>query len=469
MFYALSDFFSPVSLRALAAFFTALLIALACGSRLIEFLHHHQSKGQPIREDGPQSHLLTKKGTPTMGGLLILGSCIFSTLLWADLNNYFIWISLLVLLIYGTTGFVDDYVKVTKQTANAMTARMKLVLQFSTALIASAVISYATPEAYRYSLTIPYFRDLALNLCWFYIPFAMIVIAGASNAVNLSDGLDGLASGLLICSFAVFMLIAYTCGTAVAPHFTGFVDDYVKVTKQTANAMTARMKLVLQFSTALIASAVISYATPEAYRYSLTIPYFRDLALNLCWFYIPFAMIVIAGASNAVNLSDGLDGLASGLLICSFAVFMLIAYTCGTAVAPHFTAFVIPAAGEITVLCAAVIGCCLGFLWFNAPKAKVFMGDTGSLALGALLGTVAVMTKHEILLAIVGGVFVMETVSVMIQVAYFKKTGGKRFFKMAPVHHHFEQLGWPETTVVIRFWIMAFILAVLGLASLLTL
>ena len=307
MFYALSDFFSPVSLRALAAFFTALLIALACGSRLIEFLHHHQSKGQPIREDGPQSHLLTKKGTPTMGGLLILGGCIFSTLLWADLNNYFIWISLLVLLIYGTTGFVDDYVKVTKQTANAMTARMKLVLQFSTALIAS------------------------------------------------------------------------------------------------------------------------------------------------------------------VNLSDGLDGLASGLLICSFAVFMLIAYTCGTAVAPHFTAFVIPAAGEITVLCAAVIGGCLGFLWFNAPKAKVFMGDTGSLALGALLGTVAVMTKHEILLAIVGGVFVMETVSVMIQVAYFKKTGGKRFFKMAPVHHHFEQLGWPETTVVIRFWIMAFILAVLGLASLLTL
>lgn len=216
MFYALSDFFSPVSLRALAAFFTALLIALACGSRLIEFLHHHQSKGQPIREDGPQSHLLTKKGTPTMGGLLILGSCIFSTLLWADLNNYFIWISLLVLLIYGTTGFVDDYVKVTKQTANAMTARMKLVLQFSTALIASAVISYATPEAYRYSLTIPYFRDLALNLCWFYIPFAMIVITGASNAVNLSDGLDGLASGLLICSFAVFMLIAYTCGTAVS-------------------------------------------------------------------------------------------------------------------------------------------------------------------------------------------------------------------------------------------------------------
>ena len=248
---------------------------------------------------------------------------------------------------------------------------------------------------------------------------------------------------------------------------TGFVDDYVKVTKQTSNAMTAKMKLVLQFSTALIAVGVISYATPEPYRYSLTIPYFKDLALNLCWFYIPFAMIVIAGASNAVNLTDGLDGLASGLLILSFGAFLIFAYTCGTAIAPEFTAFVIPSAGEICVLCAAVIGGCLGFLWFNAPKAQVFMGDTGSLSLGALLGTIAVMTKHEILLAIVGGVFVMETISVMIQVAYFKKTGGKRFFKMAPIHHHFEQSGWPETTVTIRFWIIGFILAALGLCSLL--
>lgn len=352
MFYALFDFFNPVSLRALAAFFTALIIALIWGSSLIDFLHHHQTKGQPIREDGPQSHLLTKKGTPTMGGLLILGSTFLATLLWANLHNYFVWIGLLVLLIYGTTGFIDDYVKITKQTANAMTAKMKLILQFTTALIAVAVISYATPEAYRYSLTLPYFKNVAINLFWFYIPFAMIVIAGTSNAVNLSDGLDGLAAGLLICSFAVFMLVAYTFGTPIAP---------------------------------------------------------------------------------------------------------------------HFTAFIIPAAGEITVLCAAVIGGCLGFLWYNAPKAKIFMGDTGSLALGALLGTVAVMTKHEILLAIVGGVFVMETISVMIQVAYFKKTGGKRFFKMAPIHHHFEQLGWPETTVVIRFWIIAFVLAIIGLASLLTL
>ncbi len=350
MLYALLTSADTLIIRAIAAFFIALGLSLIFGERLINFLHHHQSKGQPIREDGPQSHLLTKKGTPTMGGLLILGTTTLATLLCANLQNPFIWICLLVLLIYGTTGFIDDYVKVTKQTSNAMTAKMKLVLQFSTALIAVGVISYATSEPYRYSLTIPYFKDLALNLCWFYIPFAMIVIAGASNAVNLTDGLDGLASGLLILSFGAFLIFAYTCGTAIAP---------------------------------------------------------------------------------------------------------------------EFTAFVIPSAGEICVLCAAVIGGCLGFLWFNAPKAQVFMGDTGSLSLGALLGTIAVMTKHEILLAIVGGVFVMETISVMIQVAYFKKTGGKRFFKMAPIHHHFEQSGWPETTVTIRFWIIGFILAALGLCSLL--
>jgi len=352
MFYALFDIFSSLTVRSLSAFFTALVLALLCGSPLIAFLHRHQSNGQPIREDGPQSHLLTKKGTPTMGGLLILGSVMASTLLWANLTNLFVWTGLLVLLIYGTTGFIDDYVKVTKQTANAMTARMKLLLQFTTALIAVCVISYATPENYRYTLTFPYFQNIALNLFWFYIPFAMIVIAGASNAVNLSDGLDGLAAGLLICSFSVFTLVAYICGAET-------------------------------------------------------------------------------------TLQD--------------------------------TIFVIPEAGEITVLCAAVIGGCLGFLWYNAPKARIFMGDTGSLSLGALLGTVAVMTKHEILLAVVGGVFVMETVSVMIQVAYFRKTGGKRFFKMAPLHHHFEQSGWPETTVVIRFWIIALLLAIIGLTTLLPL
>ena len=348
MLLYLSDFFNAVPLRGFLAFFLALILALSFGGKLINFLHHHQAKGQPIREDGPQSHLLTKKGTPTMGGLLILGSAIISMLICADLHNSFVWISILVLLVYGLTGFVDDYVKVTKQTANAMTAKMKLFLQFTTALVAVWVISQATPENSRFELTFPWFKNFALNLSWFYIPFAMVVIAGASNAVNLSDGLDGLAAGLLVVSFMVFAIVAYLCGTEFAPLF---------------NIMP------------------------------------------------------------------------------------------------------IPHTAEITIVCAAVIGGCVGFLWFNAPPAKVFMGDTGSLALGALLGTISVMTKHEILLAVVGGVFVIEALSVMIQVAYFKKTGGKRFFKMAPIHHHFEQLGWKETTVVIRFWIIAFILGLLGLTT----
>ncbi len=344
------DYFNTLTARGVMAFFVALILSLSFGERLIDFLHHHQSKGQPIREDGPQSHLLTKKGTPTMGGILILGSGIITALICTNLNNLFVWIAILVLVVYGLTGFVDDYMKVKKQTANAMTARMKLFLQFTTALAAVLVISYATPENQRYNLNIPYFRNLAINLCWFYIPFAMIVITGASNAVNLNDGLDGLASGLSICAFLVFMIIAYICGTDIAKYF---------------------------------------YITP------------------------------------------------------------------------------IPQSGEIAVLCSGIIGSLLGFLWFNAPKAKVFMGDTGSLALGALLGTIAVMTKHEILLAIVGGVFVMEALSVIIQVFWFKKTG-KRFFKMAPIHHHFEQLGWSEVNVVVRFWIIGFILAVIGLTSLMT-
>ena len=254
-----------------------------------------------------------------MGGLLILGSAIAGMLLFADLHNSFVWISILVLLVYGLTGFADDYVKVTKQTANAMTAKMKLFLQFTTALAAVWVITQSAPETGRFELTFP----------WFH----------------------GLASGLLIVSFLVFAVIAYACGTE----------------------MSAAVGL-----------------TPVAHS------------------------------------------------------------------------------AEIVVVCAAVVGGCVGFLWFNAPPARVFMGDTGSLALGALLGTVSVMTRHEILLAVVGGVFVVEALSVMIQVAYFRKTG-RRFFKMAPVHHHFEQLGWKETTVVTRFWIAAFILGVLGLTSLIVL
>ena len=334
---------TAVYLRMFLAFMTAVACSFLFGNRLIEVLHHHQAHGQPIREDGPQTHL-AKKGTPTMGGLLILGTSIFSMLLFADLANPLVWICILVLLVYGFVGFADDYVKVTKETSNAMSAKMKLFLQFTTALAAVLVTSYFTPEETRYTLSVPYFKSWALNLSYFYIILAMVVIVGASNAVNLSDGLDGLAGGLLVVAFGFFAVVAYICGGQLAQYF---------------------------------------YITP------------------------------IAGAA------------------------------------------------EVSVVCAAVIGGCVGFLWFNAPPAKVFMGDTGSLALGALLGTVAIMVKQEILLAIVGGIFVIEAISVMIQVFWYKRTG-KRFFKMAPIHHHFEQLGWKETTVVLRFWIVALLLAVIG-------
>ncbi len=339
------EYLNTVYVRCFMAFFVALILALAYGDRMIKVLHAHQKKGQPIREDGPQSHLKTKKGTPTMGGILILGSALIAILLCADLANPLVWIAMMVLVVYGLVGAADDYTKVTKNTANAMSAKMKLFLQFTTALIAVLVISYEMPQDTRFVLTFPYFINLSINLLWFYVPFAMVVIAGASNAVNLSDGLDGLAAGLMIIALPVFMVIAYICGSEL-------VND----------------------------------------------------------------------------------------------VYMLP----------------VPRAAEVAVTCAAVIGGCVGFLWFNAAPAKVFMGDTGSLALGAYLGTVAVMLKHEILLAIVGLVFVVEALSVMIQVYWFRHTGGKRFFKMAPIHHHFEQCGWPETRVVIRFWIIGIIMAVLG-------
>lgn len=337
----------PVLIRAAAAFLTALVLSLLFGNWVIRCLHHCQQRGQPIRNDGPQTHIATKQGTPTMGGLLILGTSILAILLFANIQYHFVWVSLLVLIIYGLTGFVDDYIKVSKQTPNALTAKAKLFFQFMTAVMAVTVITAATPSA--------------------------------SNTV-------------------------------------------------------------------------------------LSIPYFHAL-FNLSWLYIPFAVIVISGTSNGVNLSDGLDGLAAGLLVIAFAFFTIIAFISGTSLASSFAMVYIPRSAEIAVVCAAVAGSCLGFLWFNVSKARVFMGDTGSLALGALLGTVAVIVKQEILLAVVGGVFVIETLSVMIQIFWYKKTG-KRFFRMAPIHHHFEQLGWRETTVVTRFWIVGFVLSLIGFASL---
>lgn len=333
-----------VPFRAGLAFMIALLLSLICGYPLISFLRAHQKLGQPIREDGPQSHLKTKKGTPTMGGLLILGTSIIAIILCANIRYHFVWVSLLILIMYGATGFVDDYWKVKRQNSNAMTAQTKLFLQFLTALVAASIITAATPRGINTVLTMPYFHRFFLNLSWLYVPFAVVVISGTSNAVNLSDGLDGLASGLLIIAFTFFAAVAYYCGL-----------------------------------------------------------------------------------HNAVS----------------------------------YHMLFIPRCGEVTVVCASLIGSCLGFLYFNKPKAKVFMGDTGSLALGAILGAIGIMTKHEIMLAFVGGVFVAETLSVMIQVLYFKKTG-KRFFRMAPIHHHFEQLGWSEKKVVLSFWGTALMLALIG-------
>lgn len=336
-----------IPLRALMAFLMAFLLSLLCGGKLISFLKGHEKGGQPIREDGPQSHITEKKGTPTMGGLLILATSLLAMLLFANVKQHFVWISMLVLLVYGATGFADDYVKVKKQTPNAMTAKMKLFIQFMAAVLAVNVVAAATPNSVESQLYVPYFK-WSFQLSWVYVPFAVFVISGASNAVNLSDGLDGLAAGMLVIVFSVFMVLAFA---------TGY-------------------------------------------------PMFNETAF------------------------------------------------------PY-----VPKSAEMAVVCAALVGGCLGFLWFNLKKARIFMGDTGSLALGAVLGLIAVILKHEIVLAIVGVVFVAETVSVMIQVVYFKKTG-KRFFKMAPIHHHFEQLGWSEVKVVYCFWAVTAVAALAGLLSL---
>lgn len=334
--------------RSMCAFMFAFLLSVFCGGRLITFLKGHEKGGQPIRDDGPQRHIKEKQGTPTMGGLLILGTSLLAMLLFANVKYHFVWICMLVLVVFGATGFADDYVKVKKQTPNAMTAKMKLFIQLVAAVLAVNVITAATPNSIDSVLFVPYV-DWQFQMSWMYFPFALIVISGASNAVNLSDGLDGLAAGMLAIVFSVFMVFAAATG----------------------------------------------------------LPVFSQNALP----YIPKTV-------------------------------------------------------EVMVVCAALTGGCVGFLCFNLKKAKIFMGDTGSLALGAVLGVIAVILKHEIILAIAGIVFVAETVSVMIQVGYFKKTG-KRFFKMAPIHHHFEQLGWSETKVVYSFWGITLAASALSLLALL--
>jgi phospho-N-acetylmuramoyl-pentapeptide-transferase len=307
-----------------------------------------QGRGQPIRADGPQTHF-KKAGTPTMGGLMILFGVLASVMLWGNLKSVYVWVVLLVTISFGAIGFYDDYLKVTKQSDKGFSGKARLSLEFIIAAIAAYVIMRTGQEPFSSSLTFPFIKGMLLDLSWLFIPFAAFVMVGSGNAVNFTDGLDGLAIVPVMVAAASFGFIAYLSGNAI-------FADYLQI---------------------------------------------------------------------------------------------------------HF----VPGTGELAVILGAVIGAGLGFLWFNAPPAAIFMGDTGSLALGGMLGAVAVATKHEIVLAIIGGLFVMEALSVIIQVGWFKLTG-KRVFLMAPIHHHFEKKGWTESQVVIRFWIIAIILAMIGLSTL---
>jgi phospho-N-acetylmuramoyl-pentapeptide-transferase len=341
--------FRYLTVRTGGALLTALIFVFLFGPWIIDHLRLRQGKGQPIRSDGPKSHLISKAGTPTMGGLMILCGIVVSTVLWANPRNPYVWIVLAVTLGFGLVGFYDDYLKVTRQTSSGFAGTLRLALEAVIAIAACIAISSLGRPNFATSLALPVFKEMIINLGYFFPIFGMFIIVGAGNAVNLTDGLDGLAIGPVMIAAASFLGISYLVGNAV-------FADYLQI---------------------------------------------------------------------------------------------------------HF----VPGTGELAVLCGAVIGAGLGFLWFNAPPASIFMGDTGSLALGGLIGSVAVATKHEIALAIIGGLFVLEAVSVIVQVVSFKLTG-KRVFKMAPIHHHFEQLGWTESQIVIRFWIISIVLALAGLATL---
>ena len=343
-FPGLLNLFRYISFRAGGATATALFLGLIIGPKFIGWLRVRQGKGQPIRDDGPQSHL-TKRGTPTMGGLMILTSITVSMLLWMDFSNRYLWACLFITVGFGLIGFLDDYDKVTKRHHKGVSGRTRLLAEFVVAAIGSYIILQGTGT----ELYIPFYTGPVVDLGLFYVVFASFVIVSFGNAVNLTDGLDGLASMPVIIASLAFLIICYLVGNAVYPDYLG----------------------------------------------------------------IPFVL----------------------------------------------------GAGDLTVLCSAIVGASLAFLWFNAPPPAVFMGDTGSLALGGALGAIAVSTQHEIVLGIIGGLFVAEAMSVIIQVFFYKRTG-RRVFKMAPIHHHFEQMGWSEPTVLIRFWIIAFVLALAGLSTL---
>jgi phospho-N-acetylmuramoyl-pentapeptide-transferase len=346
--FLLFNLFRYITVRSGGAFLTALLISFIMGPRVIAWLKSKQGEGQPIRSDGPEGHL-KKKGTPTMGGFLILMALSVSTIVWMDLSNGFVWVTLFVTMGFGLVGFVDDYRKLTRRSHLGVSGRKRLLIEAAIAGIGAIAIMQLTGDGLATKFALPFLKNALFELGIFIVPVGMFVIVGASNSVNLTDGLDGLAIVPAMIAAASFGLIAYLAGNVV------------------------------------------------------------------------------------------------------YANYLQIHHVPGT--------------GELLVFCSALIGAGLGFLWFNAPPAMVFMGDTGSLAIGAALGAISVITKNEVVLAIIGGVFVLETVSVIVQVASFKMTG-KRVFRMAPIHHHFEKKGWHEPTIVIRFWIIATILAAVGLSTL---
>ena len=346
--YSFLNVFKYLTVRTGLAVFTSLFVVFIIGTPFINFFSTKKIL-DPIREDGPDEHTIKKIGTPTMGGVLILIGVFSGIFLWGDLKNIYIWFLIYIVASYGLLGAYDDYKKIKFRNSSGISFKLKIISQVLIAAIGILFLSYFSENTDLKNLYFPFFKNLIINLGWFFIPFAVFIIVGSSNAVNLTDGLDGLATVPVILVAGCFAFISYVTGNMVFSEY-------------------------------------------------LQIPYIQGV-------------------------------------------------------------------GEVSVFLGAVIGACLGFLWFNAPPAKIFMGDTGSLALGGSLGAVGIITKHEIVLAITGGLFVLEAVSVIVQVISFKLTG-KRIFKMAPIHHHYEKKGWPESTVVIRFWIVAIILAMIGLATL---
>ena len=346
--YPIFNVFRYLTVRTGLSMFTSMIVVFFIGNPIINYFASKKIHN-PIRSDGPTDHIVKKIGTPTMGGIIILLGLVVSVLLWADLKNIYILFCLYIVLSFGLLGAFDDYQKIKNSNSSGISSKFKILVQIFLAMFGLVILTYFVEYEEFKNLYFPFFKNLMINLGWFFIPFSIFVIVGSSNAVNLTDGLDGLATVPVILVAGCFAFISYVSGNIV------------------------------------------------------------------------------------------------------FSEYLQIIYIEGT--------------GEISIFCGAIIGSCLGFLWFNAPPAKIFMGDTGSLALGGSLGTVGIITKHEIVLAITGGLFVLEAVSVMVQVISYKLTG-KRIFRMAPIHHHFEKKGWPESTVVIRFWIISIILAMIGLATL---